>query len=102
MEPKWPVKRKQPRFLNQRSLGRGPWPGPSSGIFWSSVSQSSKWYNLKGEVLGIPEFVAKLGRSVGELGTQELAYEVPTESCGTGIRPVRLTLLLGWLVSELS
>ena len=28
------------------------WPGPSSGVFWSSVSQSSKSYNLKGEVLG--------------------------------------------------
>ena len=32
---------------------------------------------MKGEVLGIPE-VAKLGRSVGELGTQELVSEVGT------------------------
>ena len=69
--------RKQPRFLIQRSLGRRPWPGPPSGIFCSFVSQSSKSYNMKGEVLGIPE-VAKLGRSVGELGTQELVSEVGT------------------------
>ena len=65
------------------------------------MSQSSKSYNLKGEVLGSLEFAPKSGRSVGELGTQELASEVG-QSCGTGIIPVRLPLLLGWLVSELS
>ena len=75
------------------------WPFP--GVFWSTVSQSSKSYNLKGEALGFLSLQPSLAEVWGSWGPKSWHLKWG-QSCGTGIIPVRLALLLGWLVAEVS
>ena len=44
--------KKSTKVSKTKEPGEGAVAWPFPGVFWSSVSQSSKSYNLKGEVLG--------------------------------------------------